>query len=466
MIRNNILRLCAIILFAATLSGCRLGHEYTRPQMSDMPALLSTDMPVDTFTVATMSWKQLFPDTILSALVQQTLEGNKDLAIAASRVREYAALKRVATADLLPQVTVGAYGQKESLNYGGTGAKPDPEVGLKARLTWEADLWGNLRWGREKALAEYLATEEGRKALAVTLVAEVAEAYFELVALDGELSIVRQTLMARRESVRLAKLRFEGGLTSESPYRQAQVELERTAARIPVLEEQIDIKQNQISLLSGRFPTDIARADSLNVSAIPRTLPVGMSSDMLRHRPDVRRAEAQLRAANAAVGVAYTDRFPTLTLTAEGGLESDSFTRFLKSPMYFLSAGLLGPIFDAGKRQAKYRASQEQYRQAELTYQKTVINAFTEARNAIISFRKAAQIHDSSVSLLEAAQASLNIVRKQYLAGTIAYIDLLDAQRSFLDAQLAVLDASLHRQLSLVLLYRTLSDAPVALLGS
>lgn len=448
----------SLAVTAATpfLSSCKLGHAYQKPVMSDMPAMLSISMPVDTLSLGDMDWHRVYPDTMLSALIERTLVGNRDLAIAASRVREYAASRRIATSKLLPEVSGNAYAQKEGLNYGGDKFSPDPEVGLKAQLTWEIDLWGNLRWGRDKAQAEYLATVEGERALRMSLVAAVAQSYFELVSLDNELTIVRQTLAARRENVRLARLRFEGGLTSESPYRQAQVEMERTAARIPVLEEQIDVRQNEIALLSGSFPTLIERASSIDAAALPATLPVGLSSEMLQRRPDIRQAEQQLIAANAAVGVAYTDRFPRLTLTAHGGLESDAFAGFLKSPMYYLGAGLLGPVFDGGRRQAQYRAKQEAYNQQLYSYQKSVLTAFTEARNAIISFNKANDIYASALQLEQSAKSAMTLVQKQYIAGSIAYIDVLDAQRSYFEAQIGLVDAVCHKQLALVTLYKAL----------
>lgn len=453
---RNIIISLAVTAATPFLSSCKLGHAYQKPVMSDMPAMLSISMPVDTLSLGDMDWHRVYPDTMLSALIERTLVGNRDLAIAASRVREYAASRRIATSKLLPEVSGNAYAQKEGLNYGGDKFSPDPEVGLKAQLTWEIDLWGNLRWGRDKAQAEYLATVEGERALRMSLVAAVAQSYFELVSLDNELTIVRQTLAARRENVRLARLRFEGGLTSESPYRQAQVEMERTAARIPVLEEQIDVRQNEIALLSGSFPTLIERASSIDAAALPATLPVGLSSEMLQRRPDIRQAEQQLIAANAAVGVAYTDRFPRLTLTAHGGLESDAFASFLKSPMYYLGAGLLGPVFDGGRRQAQYRAKQEAYNQQLYSYQKSVLTAFTEARNAIISFNKANDIYASALQLEQSAKSAMTLVQKQYIAGSIAYIDVLDAQRSYFEAQIGLVDAVCHKQLALVTLYKAL----------
>ena len=197
-------------------------------------------------------------------------------------------------------------------NYGGHSRDVGNTYEAKALLSWELDLWGNLRWKKVAAVAEYLQSVEAQRALRMTIVAEVAQAYYELVALDTELEIVRQTQKAREEGVRLARIRFEGGLTSETSYQQAQVELARTATLVPDLERRISLKENDISFLVGEFPTRIKRVNFLQELDVPESLPVGLPSDLLERRPDVRVAEQQLRAEHARVKVAYTNMFPRL----------------------------------------------------------------------------------------------------------------------------------------------------------
>ena len=196
-------------------------------------------------------WESLYADEALKDLIRKALDNNKDMKIAAAKVKEMIAAKRISFASMLPEVGANIYAQKERLNYGGDNPKPDPEFGAKLTLSWELDLWGNLRWANEAAIASYMETVEGQRALRLTIIAEVAANYYQLCALDQELSIVQQTLDARREGVRLAKLRYEGGLTSETAYNQAQVELARTETLIPSLERQIKIKESDLSTLLG-----------------------------------------------------------------------------------------------------------------------------------------------------------------------------------------------------------------------
>ena len=235
------------------LTSCQLGKHYTRPDLH-LPQQLDTLRQQDTLSIADMQWWEIYTDTTLQSLIEKTLDNNKDMKIAAARVKELAAMKRIDFANLFPQLNGSAYAQKEGSNYGGDNYKNDPEQGGKLTVTWELDLWGNLRWAKDKSIAQFLGSIEAQRALKMSIVSEVAQAYFELVALDNELNIVRQTLYARKEGVRLAKLRFEGGLTSETSYQQAQVEYARTATLVPELERKISLKENDIAFLARSTP--------------------------------------------------------------------------------------------------------------------------------------------------------------------------------------------------------------------
>lgn len=442
------------ILLTLLAASCKLGHKYSRPDIN-MPAEYSP-LPDDTISIAELQWWEVYPDTILQSLITKALTNNKTLLMADARIDELAAQYRVARADMLPVISGSAYVQKEGLNYSGDNFKNDPENGLKLTVSWEVDLWGNLRWAKDRGKAQMMAAMENMHAVRMSLVAQVAQAYFELVALDNEYDIVRQTLAARAEGVRLARLRFEGGLTSETPFRQAEVEYARTATYIPQLERSIELKENQISFLLGEYPSSIPRTSFNPDVHLPEALPVGIPSDLLKRRPDIRMAEQELIAANAEMGMAYTNRFPRLTLTATGGLESDEFSHFLKSPMHFLSAGLLGPVLDMGRRQSTYRAKQAAYQRQCIAYDQAVLTAFNDVRQAIITFRKVQDIYTTWKQLEQAAKANVDLARLQYINGVISYIDVLDAQRSYFDAQIGLSNAIRNKQLSLVTLYKAL----------
>lgn len=443
-----------ILFLGVCLTSCQLGKHYTRPDLHLPERLDST--ATDTMSIADFRWWEIYTDTTLQTLIRQTLEHNKDMLTAAARLKEMAAQKRIAYANLFPEVKGQLYTDKEAENYGGDSYESVPEYSAKFIASWELDLWGNLRWAKDRSMAQFLQAVENQRALRMTLVAQVAQAYFELVALDNELAIVKQTLRARQESVHLAELRFNGGLTSETAYQQAQVELARTATLVPDLERAIALKENDISFLVGRYPSTVERSHHPQDIRLPETLPAGLPSSLLERRPDVRAAEEALIAANAEVGIAYTNLFPRITLTAHYGLESEEFRDFLHSPYHFLSANLLTPLFAMGKNRAALKAKKAACEQAAYQYEKAVLSAFKDARNAIVEFNKIQDIYDAQLELEQAARKSIDLTRTQYLNGYISYLDMLDAQRTYLDAQIALSNAVRDKQIALVQLYKAL----------
>ena len=454
MKRSTIYPMFFLLASSLLMGSCKLGKHFTRPEVN-LPQRLDS-MNIDSSSVADVPWEQVYTDTLLQGLIRKTLEYNKDMKMAAARVKELAAMKRIDFADLFPKLGASVYGEKEATNEAGNNYSPSNKFYVKANVTWELDLWGNLRWAKDKSMADFLGSIENQRALKMSLIAQMAQSYFELVALDNELSIVRQTVNARREGLYLARIRYEGGLTNETPFRQAQVELARTTTLIPDLEKKIAVKENEIAFLMGEYPKRIHRAILPEDVLLPTALPVGLSSTLLERRPDVRQSEQSLIAANAAVGMAYTNLFPRLSLTASVGSESKELENVLKSPYHLLSGTLLAPIFNMGKNRALLKAKKAAYEQAVYAYEKAVLNAFKDARNAIIEFNKAREIYETRLRLEQASKSSLELANLQYINGVIGYLDLLDAQRGYLDAQIGLSNSIRDKQITLVNLYKAL----------
>ena len=444
----------AVLLLSVLAASCQIGRHYTRPDI-ELPVTLADGESTDTASLADRSWTEIYKDSILQGLIWKSLTYNKDMQMAAARIKELAAMKRIDYAKLFP-LDLRIYGEKEKDNYGGDSPSDDNQFDLKANISWELDLWGKLRWAHDASMAEFMASVENRRALQMSLIAQVAQAYYELVALDNELSIVRQTVTARRESEHLAKIRYEGGLTSEVTYRQAQVELSRTATLVPDLERQITAKENELAFLTGEYPHRIERSSLPQDVNYLDSLPVGLPSTLLERRPDVREAEQKLIAANAAVGVAYTSMFPNITLTANLGAESDELKDLLQSPYHLLSVNLLQPIFAMGKNRARHKAAKAAYERAVYAYEKTVLSAFRDAFDAIASFNKVKEIYQTRYELESSSKTALSLALVQYVNGAIGYMDLLDAQRTYLDAQIGLSNALLDSQLATVNLYKAL----------
>lgn len=453
-----IYRTAAVIAIASAiilLNSCKIGHKYVRPELN-LPETIVNDH-TDSTTIADIEWWTMYTDTTLRKLISQALEYNKDMEIAVARVNELAYQKRISTSKLFPQFSGKSYNEREIENYNGKSKHVDDyELSLKGMVAWEIDLWGNLRWGREKSIAEFLASVENQRAVRITIIAEVAQAYLELIALDNELDIVKQTLEARTEGVRLAKIRYLGGLTSEIVFQQARLELSKTRTLVPDLERKIALKENEISFLTGSYPGKIERAAKPESITLPETLPVGLPSTLLERRPDIRKAEQGLIAANAEVGVALTNMFPRITLTAVYGSETSTLKTLLNSPYQMFTATLLSPIFGAGQNIANHKAKKAALKGAVAEYEKAVLNAFKDTHNAIVNFNKIKEIYDLREKYQAAAKSTMELAQLQYINGVIGYLDLLDAQRGYFDAQISLSNAMRDKQIMMVNLYKAL----------
>ncbi len=443
------------VVAAAALAGCSATKDCTPPQLN-LPAALTTAQ-ADSMSFADLEWWKVYTDSALVDIITETLAYNRDLLAAAERVRELRELYGVQKLNLTPELTANAYADRETNQYRGADFKNDPESGLKATLSWEADLWGGLAAARRREGARFRASVEQERAIKVALIAEVASAYFRLIALDNELAITRRTLFTREENLNKARLRYEGGLTPETVYQQTQVEYATTAALIPGLEHQIEVQQNAITLLMGRYPQDeLRRSRLITEQEIPDHLPSGIPSELLRRRPVLRASEANLAAALANVGVVYADRFPRLRISLSGGIENDGFASFFTAPFTYMIGSVAGTIFDFGKNRRKHRAAIAAYEQARLAYEQDVLEAFTEVRNAAAGIRYARQTMARRRDLRDAAKKYAELAFTQYNYGDIAYIDVLDAQRRYFDAQVSLSNALRDQYLAIAYLYRVL----------
>lgn len=448
----RLLLLAAVAALAASCSGTR---NLKSPEL-DMPAIISAGAH-DTLTVADIAWWEFYTDSNMVYIIRETLEHNRDLMGAASRVEQLDQLYGVSKSNFFPKVEVYALGNRETNDYYGENYINDPQLDLKASLSWEADLWGGLNSARKQALANYRASVEDERAMRITLIAEAARAYINLLALDNELAIVRRTLYTREENLKKAKLRFEGGLTPETVYQQAQVEYATTAAMVPQLERNINVQKNAIALLMGRFPSErIARGMIALDEQLPERFPIGLPSTLLQRRPDIRSAEAALKSALAGVGVAYADRFPKLRLNLTGGWENNELAGFFKSPFSYVLGSITGTVLDFGRNKRKYKAAVAAYDQARYKYEQTVLTAFHEVDNALLTYRRIRETTQRRRELREAAQKYAQLAYAQYNMGVINYIDVLDAQRRYFDAQIGLANAVRDEYFAMINLYKTL----------
>ncbi len=444
-----------LTLCAAMATGCS-GVKGLKALDLDMPATVVAGS-TDSLTVADVGWWQFYTDSTLCNIIERTLENNRDLLRAAARIEEMRQLWGVSKANMLPELSATVGADYETNDYYKKSYTTDPEYDLKVTLGWELNLWGAMTWAKRQGAASYKASVEDWRAMRMTLVAEVASAYFRLIALDNELAIVRRTLITRQEGVEQARIRFEGGLTSETVYQQAKVEYASTASLVPNLERQIAVARNAITLLMGEYPTDKLNRGYLHLdAAMPQHLPAGLSSTLLQRRPDLRAGEQRLAAAMANVGLTYADRFPRLRIAVTGGFENDELSGLLQSPFSYTVGSIAGSIFDFGRKKRKYQASVAAYDQARLAYEQSVLTAFQEVNDAIVTYRRVQETAVLKTNLRDAARKYVDLAHLQYRSGTLNYIDVLDAQRRYFEAQIGVSNAVRDEYLALVNLYKAL----------
>lgn len=442
--------------FAAILVvSCSGTRNLTKAQL-ELPASLAEG--ADTVTsIADRSWRDFYRDTLLQGYIETTLLNNRDLLASAAKIDELAELYGVMKLNYTPRIS-GIVGEtRETNDYYDDKTTIDPEISLKFTLNWEVDLWGGLSYARRQAGAKYKGSVEDYRAMQITLIAEVARAYYNLVALTTELQIVRQTLNTREQALEKAKLRFEGGVTSELIYQQARVEYSTTAALVPSLQNRITLCRNGLNLLMGRLPDSPIEVNTAAFELEPSAyLPVGIPSHVLERRPDIRSAELGLQAAMAACGIAYSNQFPKLVIGITGGWENDEVKNLLRSPFSYILGNITGTIFDFGRKRRQYKSSIAVYEQARFKYEKSVMKAFSEINSAISTFSEMRAAASLRMKLRDAASKYVSLANLLYNGGKTNYIDVLDAHRRYFEARTSYSNAVRDEYLAMIDLYKAL----------
>ena len=466
------LMLTALAAVALLVSGCSMIPAYERPAapvavtypshagsagMADPANALAAQ------SASTMAWQTFFADTRLQGLIELALVNNRDLRVAVLNIEQARAQYQIRRADQLPTIN-GVIGGSRTPSASG-GVTSLYSAGLQA-TAYELDFFGRVSSLKEAALNQYLATEEGRKTTQITLIASVANAYLSLLADDELLEITRQTLATREESVRLSKLRFDNGVTSELDFRQAESLVEAARVSLAQQQRQRALDENLLTLLVGSpLAAQLPAAASPTSVTAPLAqmqplvdVPAGLPSDLLASRPDIRQAERQLLAANANIGAARAAFFPRIALTAGAGSASSQLSGLFKSGSWgwTFAPSLTLPIFDAGRNQANLEVSKVTRDIAVAQYEKSIQTAFREVADALASRTTLAEQLRASQAQANAESIRLRLSDLRYQNGVSSYLDLLDAQRSLFTARQAVVQTRLAQLQSQVGLYRAL----------
>lgn len=424
-----------------TVSGCMVGPDYEKPEI-DIPAEYRFEYG-QASEVANASWWVQFNDPVLYSLIDEALRNNRDVRIAAARVEEFAARVDISRSGLFPQIGYDGAANRNKSSLDTVGGLPagiartNEIYNASINVGWELDFWGKIRRATEAVRANLLAQEEARRTVILTLVTAVANSYVDLRSLDEQLEIARRTIKARGDSLKLFELKFKGGVVSELEVSQIRSEYEQAAVRIPSIERQIALRENALSVLLGRNPGSIERGKSIDEITLPE-VPAGIPSELLERRPDIRRAEQDLIAANAQIGVAKAQYFPTISLTGLFGYASTALSDLFESTanLWGMGGAALGPIFTGGSLSGQLRASRAVQRQVLQGYLLSVQTAFREVDDALISTTKRREELAAQGRQVDALKEYARLAQLNYDEGQVSYIEVLDSQRRLFDAEL------------------------------
>ncbi|NOT23538.1 MAG: efflux transporter outer membrane subunit [Nitrospiraceae bacterium] len=453
------MRSLVLVVLSLLTFACAMGPDYSRPDIPTAGSFRMAEEPKDLPSLANMPWWELYRDEELQQLIRIALEENKDLKRAVASIDEFQARLFTARMDFAPQFS--ATGNLPLARTGGFLFPGFPSAFNKygqGSLSWELDIWGRIRRANEAGLADLLAQEENRRAVTLQIVGGVAQAYFDLRQFDMQLEIAKRTLLAWEESVRIGQARLRQGMINKLDVDQFEAERENASARIAELKRQMVQKENELSVLLGRNPSQIARGRSLTEQMMPPVVPAGLPSELLQRRPDVVAAEQQLVAATARIGVAKAERFPKLSLTGILGVASPTLTDIVSPGTTFgvLAPVLTGPLLNAQTLGFQQQAAEAQAKQAVAQYEQTILVAFREVEDALVGVSTAHEQADAQEKQVSALRSALHLATLRYKGGLANYLDVLIAQRSLFEAELALAATRRLHLVSVVQLYKAL----------
>jgi outer membrane protein, multidrug efflux system len=473
----------ALAFLGCALAGCVVGPNFVKPKPTVPPQWSPTAVTNGTAGAArvtseraqTVAWWSTFNDATLTTLVQQSAAQNLDIKQAVLRIEEAQAQIAVVAGGLWPSVSGNASWTRQRLSTNTpngaifgfnfpdlppTLVNPYNQYQLGLGASWTLDVFGGQRRSVEAANAQMEAAVEGAHAALLSMVSDVAATYIDLRGAQLRRKILERSLATQRDLLQLTRDRRNAGLTSDLDVENALAEVGTTQAEVPLADRQITVDINELSELMAR-PPEALRAELVGAQPLPRpppVVPIGLPSDLARRRPDVRQAEANLHAATAEIGVAVSNYFPQLTLTATGGFQSEGLSQLVDTASHFASIGpaIQLPIFEGGRLHAEVRLQKVKAKEAAVTYAQTVLTALHQVEDALAAYGSdQARVASLKMAATASREARL-LARQRYESGVASFIDVLDAERTEEQNELSLADATTTVSSDLVQLYRAL----------
>lgn len=447
-----------LITVLMALSACMVGPDYRRPSV-DVPENFRFAAAEVQDTINTTWWTQ-FGDRVLDELIAEALANNRNVKFAAANVEQAAAILMVTRSAFFPQITyTGTYTREKVSRNDIVVPQHNPfnTFQVFAGASWEIDLWGRIRRLSEAARANLLATQEARRGIILSLVAEVASTYIQLRSLDEQLVIAKRSLQTYGQSVKLFELQFQYGQVNQMTVEQARSQYENAAVAIPNIENQIAQTENGLSVLIGRNPGSIPRGNTIYAFTMP-PIPAGLPSDLLARRPDVLQAEQNLVAANAQIGAAKALYYPAISLTGAFGQSSTDLSNLFKGPSraWNYAGSFTGPIFTGFSIRGQVKQAEAAQQAALWSYIQTIQNAFADVDNALVARQKLAEQLQAEQRRVRAYGEYDRIAWLQYNEGYAPYLTVLYAEAQLFPAELSAVQTRAATFISLVSIYKAM----------
>ncbi|MGB7556050.1 MAG: efflux transporter outer membrane subunit [Candidatus Korobacteraceae bacterium] len=451
----------AVSVLLLALCACKVGPNYQRPQLSvpgeyrGIAPDATTQQPPAGGQFAEMKWPDVYQDAVLQNLIKEALANNYDMRIAATRILQANASLGITRANQFPTVNGSASVVNERNNFF-PGAPTFDTIGIQ--LDYIVDFWGQYRRATEAARATLLATDFARSVVQTTLISSVASNYFLLRQFDFQLNYSQQTVDADKEILNLNNIKFKGGDIAITDVYQAQALVQQAEAEVITLKQSIEQAENNISILLGRNPGPIQRGLSLTEQPHLPEVPAGLPSALLQRRPDVRRAEENLVAANANVGVAKAAFFPQITLTGLFGAQSVAISSFLQGPATFWSLGgqVVQPIFQGGRIRSGYRLAWAQRDEAELTYKQTVQQAFGDVANSLVGYNQSRLYRMKIEEQTKSYRDTADLANVRFRGGVTSFLEVQYYEQQYFTSELSLANAWYAELANYVQLYQAL----------
>jgi multidrug efflux system outer membrane protein len=451
------------------LSACKVSKDIETPKPALPVAFRNAATASDTTSIADIQWKNFFTEATLQKLIDSAIVNNYDMQIAVKNIEASQLLFKQVKWNYTPQVNLNVTASTSrpsdnslnglSLSSFGVATKHIEDYSANLGLSWEADIWGKIRNQSKTALAQYLQTTEAKKAIQTNIVAGVSQGYYNLLMLDEQLNIAQKNVKLNDSTLRIIRLQYDAGQVTSLAVQQAEAQRLAAAQLVPQFEQNITIQENALRILTGALPDRIERSNTLDNIQITENLPSGLPSAIVSRRPDVKSAELALNIANAQVGIAKANMYPSLTITASGGVNSFKSSNWFNIPASLfgtVAGGITQPLFNRKRLKTQFEVAKVDREKTVLQFRQSVLNAVGEVSDALVTIEKLKTqqaIAANRVTTLQQATGNANLLFRN---GMATYLEVITAQGNVLQSELEL--ASIKRaQLSAVSnLYRSL----------